>query len=184
MDAASKMWAGCDDKVLLRKFFDCPSDSYEKSNLSFSGSYNYSDEFLEVARDVYKRSPDKVHTSLISIINLKFSNSDQISLTKIQKKKLEKAKKFLKSIGFDASPYKIITVDSLGECILAMAVKSEQKIIISKKVFDQGLKQLVSTLLEEIIHLREGLRDKTYDMQTYLFDLILTMAEEATGEVL
>ena len=74
--------------------------------------------------------------------------------------------------------------DSLGSGVLATAELQRRRILLSPRVLTQGVKQVASTLYEEELHLSEGLMDKTYEMQSYLFDQIITMAEKLSGRVL
>lgn len=44
--------------------------------------------------------------------------------------------------------------------------------------FERGTKYLCSTILEEFIHLKTGFQDYTRELQTWLFDKIITLGEE------
>lgn len=109
---------------------------------------------------------------------------DEIGLTKVQLKSLEKALEFCAKIGFtirDAYPVKF--VESLGEGCLGMA--HEKTIYIASKVFNHGgTKLLASTLIEEYLHLRHGWQDMSREMQNFLFDKVVSLGEELTGEPL
>lgn len=52
------------------------------------------------------------------------------------------------------------------------------RILLSKDCFDKGTKFLASTLLEEFVHCHYDLADESRDLQTWLFDRIITMGEE------
>ena len=101
----------------------------------------------------------------------------------LQKAVINKAKRFCKGIGYDIH-YDIRMSCSLGNSTLAVADRTTDTIYLSDVVLSQGSKQVVSTLIEEYLHLSKGLDDCTYQMQSYLFDQIVTMGEKLTGEVL
>jgi len=109
---------------------------------------------------------------------------DEIGLTKVQLKSLDKALDFCGNIGFpirDAYPIKF--VESLGEGCLGMA--HEGTIYIAENVFNHGgTKLLASTLIEEYLHLRHGWLDMSRQMQNFLFDKVVSLGEELTGEPL
>jgi hypothetical protein len=47
-----------------------------------------------------------------------------------------------------------------------------------------GAKQAASTLIEEFLHLRHGWKDCTRELQTYLFERLVSLGEELAGEPL
>jgi len=60
-----------------------------------------------------------------------------------------------------------------------MADRLKNTIYFSERVLHQGVKQIAATYIEEYIHLAQGYNDCTYEMQTYLFDLIVSMGEKS-----
>jgi len=100
-----------------------------------------------------------------------------------QRRVVEKASKFCAQIGYPIT-YPIKLVTDLGNGTLAMADKKTKQIYLSGRVLTQGAKQVAATLIEENLHLAEGFKDCTYEMQSYLFDQIVTMGERLTGEVI
>lgn len=167
------------DKSLISKFFGCGSTFLEKK-IDYYSHYSYSDEFLEIARDTYRRNPNQVPGSLIKIIEKR--NSSQIftpvSISGIEKRALDAAIQFCSRLGFDSTPYQLIPVETLGPEVLAMARLDEKQIVLSKRLLGHGAKQIASALIEEVVHLREGLLDCTRNMQTYLFETIATLGEK------
>lgn len=103
-----------------------------------------------------------------------------VDMNKIQEMQLAKAISFLEEMGEKPTEYPILVCDNLGNNILGRAY--EEQILLSERIFHQGTKQVVSTLLEEYLHLKYSLRDCTYDMQTYLFDRIISLMELVKGE--
>lgn len=107
---------------------------------------------------------------------------EPMELDERQRRVVEKAVDFCGRIGFRITHP--IHLAELGSGTLAIAHRTNQTIYLSERVLTQGLKQVASTLIEEHLHLQEGLKDCTYDMQSYLFDQIVTMGERLTGEIL
>lgn len=107
----------------------------------------------------------------------------EVTLTAVQEKALERALAFCSRIRFpirDAYPIRV--AESLGDGTLGLAF--DGTIFIAERVFDQGTKQLAATLIEEYLHLRHKLKDESRELQTYLFDRIVSLGEELQGEPL
>jgi hypothetical protein len=105
------------------------------------------------------------------------------ALTKTQQQMLARAKKLLAKVPNltpDGSIIVAIVVAELSgdQQTLGMYDPGTNTIYLSPAVFDLGTKQVVSTLFEELIHATTGKHDCTYDMQTYLFNLIISLYEE------
>ena len=93
-------------------------------------------------------------------------------------KSFNEAKQFCKDIGFDQIDFFPIKFKSgLPPGVLAAACLDKQEIYLTERLLHQGVDQIAATLIEEYIHLAEGYNDCTYDMQTYLFDMIITMGK-------
>lgn len=109
---------------------------------------------------------------------------DEVGLTKVQIKSLEKALDFCATIGFQIrGAYPIKFCESLGEGGLGLAQNGT--IYIAERVFHLGgTKQLASTLIEEYLHLRHGWKDMTRELQSFLFDKMVSLGEELAGEPL
>lgn len=100
-----------------------------------------------------------------------------------QLKIVDKASRFCESIGHKIR-YPVYLSFDLGNCTLATADRDNECIYLSDTVLDQGVKQVAATLIEENLHIFKGLDDCNYQMQTYLFDQIVTMGEKLTGVIL
>ena len=103
-------------------------------------------------------------------------------LTNVQELAMVRAKEFLKGINVDVEEFPINTVTGLGTGVMGRAY--EGQIYLSEAPFNMGVKQLASTLLEEYVHLKLGCADFDRTMQNYLFDKILSLAEEINQEVI
>lgn len=101
--------------------------------------------------------------------------------TKKQLVKLDRAKAFLKEIGFEiVAP--INFVESAGDQLFGFAQDGE--IWLTEKAFDHGTHDLVQTVLEEHMHLVSGHSDETREFQQYLFRQLVNLGEEIAETVL
>lgn len=111
----------------------------------------------------------------------------RITPTKVQSLMLEKAIAFCESSGFMLrGEYPIILVESLGETeTLALADTIGKQIFLTERLFEtHGTKGVARALIEEYLHLRFGLKDCTREMQNFIFDKMVSLAEELKGEPL
>ena len=107
-----------------------------------------------------------------------------IELTSVQQRTLDRALDFCGRIGFPVrGSYPISVVESLGSETLGMAL--DNTILIAERAFQMGgTKQVASTLIEEYVHLKHGYEDMTRSMQNFLFEKMVSIGEELTGEPL
>jgi hypothetical protein len=161
---------------------------YFESQLDFHGSgITPTDEFVQAVGELVSDKRIKVNESAMKV--WKDSTREtftpaEVDLTKVQRMTLEKALDFCGSIGFPIrGAYPIKVVESLGEGGLGLA--EDSTIFIAERVFHLGgTKQLASTLIEEYVHLRHGYADMTRELQSFLFDKLVSMGEELSGEPL
>lgn len=105
---------------------------------------------------------------------------DSYKTNVIEEKMMDKAINFLTNLGLFNEKYEICVVETLGYGTLGLALNN--KIYISKDIFNHGTKYLVSTLLEEFIHLDRKYFDYTRELQTHLFDTVISLGERLNGE--
>jgi len=55
------------------------------------------------------------------------------------------------------------------------------RIILSKEVFEKGKKKIVEVIYEEFIHLKYNLNDETRVMQDFLIQNLISQFEKQTG---
>jgi hypothetical protein len=102
----------------------------------------------------------------------------EMALDELDTKRLDKAILFCKDMGMDMTKYPIKIYESLREeGIMGEADMINKKILLSKLAFTMGTKQLVSTLVEEYVHLAHGHQDMSRGMQNFLFDSWISLAE-------
>lgn len=182
--AVAKAISGCKITSFLRAAI-LTGENYFEHHVGLAYQI-HSQEFKEIALQEYKLNPLAVNKSISDWVRtlppcVVYGRTDA-ALTRVQQSMLDKAKAFVAHIGFDHSPYHIRVVETLGPSVAATALRDHAEIVIAKTVFEKGTKFVASTLLEEIIHLRESLDDETRAMQTYLFDKIISLGEELAGE--
>lgn len=170
------------DKVVIANLVTA-QDGYEKDFCWTDG--NHSMEFVEVVESLINHQSRHLHNKIKDIYKTKVQeallNSTKSEPTSHQSIAIEKAIKFLALMGYDVRKYPIL-IGNLGQGILGIA--KDDTIYLSDRVFMQGVKQVTATLLEEYLHLEYNLKDETYEMQNFLFDLLIQQAEIAHGEVL
>lgn len=105
---------------------------------------------------------------------------DSYKTNVIEEKMMAKAINFLVNLGLFNEKYEICVVETLGYGTLGLALNN--KIYISKDIFNHGTKYLASTLLEEFIHLDRKYFDCTRELQTHLFDTVISLGERLNGE--
>lgn len=183
----AKAWLQCDDIRALNAVLSA-GDDFLEAHLDFHGwGVTPSPEFVQAVGNILSDRRLKVNESAMKVwkdsTRQEFTPRE-ITLTKVQSMTLQKALDFCDRIGFqirDSYPIKI--VESLGEGGLGLA--EDKTIFIAERVFHLGgTKQLASTLIEEYVHLRHGYADMTRELQSFLFDKLVSMGEEMAGEPL
>jgi len=150
-------------------------------------SINPSEKVCETVQNFQSRSDVWRQTSILNRVERIIGKlkPDYRELTTRESKVVEKANEFLVKLGYEiTASIVVITSNDHAPNTLAMADRTTNQIILTERVLMSGVKQVASTLLEEHIHLTDGFDDCTYSMQTFLFDKIISMGEELTGDIL
>jgi len=178
----------CKDKELLYKVIGCATDTKYEYHIDFALGYSPSELFLDVVETLPKARVNRTawRLWLLSKRGRDVPEYEETKLDPMDEQRLTKAKALLRAtLCFDDSFVIRVAVDlgnnSQGE-ILGRAEKNQ--IWLSRRVFEQGTKQVASTLYEEWVHLKFGHPDRSYRMQSFLFDQIMTLAERLNGEAL
>ena len=105
-------------------------------------------------------------------------------LSRVQQITFDRALDFCGTLGFPIrGSYPIIVAETLGEGVLGLAHNG--KIYIAERCFHMGgTKQVASCLIEEYLHLRHGWEDCSREMQTFLFEKLVSVGEELQGSPL
>lgn len=185
MNDIVKAVAGLEDEGTIRSILTTRKNFVE-GELGFSQLKWYpervSSKFMEVLADEYGKNSDDMNKSAIEFfMYVKNKNAakhyESEEMTSLEKKQLQRAVKVCKMLFDDFDKYKILVTKSLGEETVALADRSMDTMVVAKAVFKLGTKYLVSTLIEEYMHLAHGLDDCTRSMQTHLFNTITDLAE-------
>lgn len=178
----------CDDEALIRTALTGGENRLEHS-ITFDGhAPKPQPAFLRVAASLRGKLDDigNANTSALRMArDLHLSDlgpQQSISLNPVEQTRFNRACSVLNSAGYDMARYPTVIVDDLGDGVYGLA--KEEKIFIAKAAFQKGTKEVASTLLEEWVHLRTGYGDMTRQLQTWLFDELLSQIENSAGEPL
>ncbi|MFA7291853.1 MAG: hypothetical protein WC023_06350 [Rhodocyclaceae bacterium] len=175
------------DDRFIRTVVTAPEETLE-GGLDFHGwSVEPSEQFIRTVGDCLSDRMMKVNSTAQKVwmdcTKQEFAPRE-IPLTAVQKATLERALTFCERIGFyirDTYPIKV--AESLGDGGLGLA--RDGTIFIAERAFHLGgTKQVASTLIEEYVHLRHGYADMTRELQSFLFEKLVSVGEELTGEPL
>lgn len=153
-------------------------DQFESDLGDFRPYLETSPAFIAVAKRLYKQDPRRwdVLKRIIEKHAAELLAPTLITLSPLRQKMLDRASAFCERMGYEISwP---IHVADLGASYLGQWNQATGTIYLSPVVFDQGTKQLVSTLYEELTHAHTGKTDCNYDMQMHLFNTIVSLYEE------
>jgi len=174
-----RSWQLLKDASIIRRII-APIESYENAT-GFDTDWPTSDEFTDTAVQMLKTTGvSEAARTHVSKLDEKAGNWPTFELTKTQSIMLVKAKDFLLSIQVNVDDFDIRTVSGLGNGVMGRAL--DGVIYLSDMPFQMGTKQLASTLLEEWVHNKYGCADFDRNMQTWLFDKVLSIGEEMIGE--
>jgi len=177
----------CDSEAIIKKIVCAARATFEEAALGWFSPpkkvNSCSDAFARVAADLYRQDPVKYsdYEELAMEYEPALREMKRVELSPLQANMLEKAKRLVARMGYEYEVTHLpIAVENLGGKTLGRYKNGV--ITLSPLVFDQGTKQVVSTLYEECLHAKLGYRDCTYEMQTHLFNVIVGLFEESWGE--
>lgn len=154
-----------------------------ETNLSFPSWAKYTDQFLQACKDVFAHQPQNQKVrSFLKEIDPALVRPRPIKLNGVRQRVLENSIKFIKRMEEFPDNFPEISVVDLGQRTLGQYDSKSVKIYLDPKTFEQGSKQVVSTLYEELTHWHTGHSDCDYPMQTHLFNKIISLYEENFGE--
>lgn len=174
----------CINKAFLRKILSLQNHDLFEANLDWNSVFacSISETFSSVVEDLWNTHNAFLPSSAIEACRSRFKQQElkSVYLTPVQEMMLSRAKNFLSQWGYHITA-PIIVVESLGSQWVA-GIAKDNKIIIPLATFGKGTKFLVSTLLEEHLHVTQNLRDCSRELQDWLFDRVISLYEEAHGE--
>ena len=176
-DAIARVIQTSSDEEFIGKALRA-SDHYFESGACYSLWIDSSPAFLNAAEWLFKQEgKGKLPQGVWGILQKarpELDAPEPVELTKVQQSQLHRAVELVARMGLDSSVP--IHVVKLQKNVLGEAKNGQ--VYLSPQVFEQGTKQIVSTLFEECLHLETGLKDCTYEMQTRLFNMIVSLYEE------
>lgn len=172
-----KLIAEFTNEELLKTVLTAPDGSFE-STFDFNPSQP-SPVFLEAFKKVSGTGRVNQTARKLFLERRQYEEAP-LSLDTIQTQQLERAIAFLEEIGFPISKFPVKCAELHGH----LGEARNGVIFLSPSVFRMGTKFVASTILEEYIHLKEGVFDETREMQNILFDTIITMGEKIRGQPL
>lgn len=169
------------DHDMIRNVVTADKSNYE-SDITFS-EYAISDQFAEVVGALGNRANVKAWKAVR--IAKGHSEFTEVPMDGIQQKMLARAQDFIEKMGETRiRTFPVYLTPDLGANALGRAMIARKEIWLSLRVFEMGMKQLVSCLYEEYIHLDRKYSDLDREMQNFLFDTIITQAAKLQGEIL
>lgn len=173
-----------DDEALIEAAITAPQDTFEHHLACYP--FSASDAFFRVYSRVRGAGRMTELSALANQLYLRIKKTlplpAPIKLSRMQEKQLQRAVEFCIAAGWSVRDYPIEVIPHAHGGLLALA--EDGKIVLTERLFDQGVKPLVSALLEEWTHLKLGLRDETRALQTHLFDQLVSAKQEVLQEVL
>jgi hypothetical protein len=165
--------------LLDRSHYEC---EFDFAGVEFWG-YTPSREFEEVVELYYELNTDRMNPSARAWYKNKKNKESLKSyqpeqMNAVQQKQMNRCLDICKTVIRDFENYDIMVVKTLGEATMAIAEVDQQRIIISKRAFEQGTKYLLSTIIEEIMHIKTGFGDCTREFQTAIFDSMCSLIED------
>lgn len=181
----SRFWLEqCQDTGLLHKFLACVKDWKEAGMEPPPFSPAPSSQFMEVIR-LRMRNKDAFNLNYLGVAR-RHMLDDYIDATDkmspVEQRQLEKATGFLIRHGYPVNKYPIRFFDKLDGGDECMGQAVDGHILLSRKAFRMGTKQLIATILEEYLHLNNGFADCSYPFQNFLFETIVSLMEQLDGE--
>lgn len=169
------------DRPMLRRALTAAENIFE-SHINYDPDYNASDEFVDVVRTLIKTGSQCSESARRAIKRKDelAGNWPEIELTRVQSRMLEKACESLRRIGIDPALFPLKIVNGLGDGVMGRSL--EGTMYLSPMPFNMGTKQVASTIMEEWVHTKHGCEDFDRQMQSWLFDKILSLSEEISGE--
>lgn len=179
------------NKAMLETVLCASTDNIE-SFFDYHGwsSVEPGPDFLPTVADLQRSSLNKINPTALRLWRDKsqgFLDPRRVRASKVQLATLERAIAFCEKMGFMLrGEYPIFIVETLGDNgALAMADIRGKQIFLAERLFQSaGTKGVASALIEEYAHLKYGYADCTRQMQNFLFEKLITIGEEMTGEPL
>lgn len=168
------------DAAFIEELLTQPVDSFE-GVLDYSGvSVDPSEEFLDTVARLRNDFSRPLNPTALRVLLDRRATAwalEDCELSPHEADQLLTAEQLLYEMGYRfSSAIKVQVVRTLGASTLGMALRTEGRILISKRCFEVGTKCVAGTLLEEHLHMEHGYDDCTRDLQNYLLDRLMHLA--------
>lgn len=145
----------------------------------FSWCGSASDQFLRVVKEHAKtRGVNQSAVKLMYDLTKSTPDYRAVDLGSFEQRDLKDAIKLCAALGYDVTEFPVTVSDELDENTLGIARLDTKQIVLSRRVFKQGLRMVAGTLLEEHIHLKYGLQDCSRELQNHLLDTLMECASK------
>ena len=168
------------DKELIRRILTCSEARWEYK-VDFDWS-EWSTEFQEVAEDLWRTCPTRLNRNVFKMVRQKIKDIgwEARELGEDKEIMLEKAKDFLKRGGYEVTaPVKLVD----NEDAKVIAFYFNDVIHLTEKSFDEGMFQLVRTLMEEHFH-SLGFDDACRSFEDFLMKEVIKQSSKRLREPL
>lgn len=158
-------------------------ESHFESTLSYNPFFDYGEKFIDGIRAHRKNGgaiPNDLFRALIKQL-VKDVRCDIAALDDHDKAMLDKAIQTLNLAGYPITA-PVHVVETLGPMVMGQVFDGE--IYLSRTAFTMGLRQLMGTLFEEQLHIRENVYDCTRNMQNVLIDKLMGEYARKVGVVI
>lgn len=174
-----------ENDAILRRVLTAEKGTFEQGLDYSDGLTSPGEVFLRVVGELRRELNEDLNESA-KRLHIESSGEahqfEEFALTETERRELNDAIAFCESVGFNISKYPVFVSETLGKGVLGLAVKDKQEIWISRHCMMMGRRMLIGTLMEEFLHLAHGLKDESREMQNFLFDLVVTLADRAGSQ--
>lgn len=168
------------DKAIIRRILTAPESRWEHE-IDFEWT-SWSNEFTEVATDLWKNSPTKLNQKVFRLLRKKVKDIgwEAREIDEDKEIMLEKAKDFLKRAGYEVTaPIKLVDNDDHN----TIAFYFNDTIHLTNKSFEEGMFHLVRVLMEENFH-AWGYSDACRGFEDFLQKELIKQASKRLKETL
>lgn len=172
------IWAATrlNDRAIIERVLLAPDGSLE-SKFDYEPHHPFSNEFLKAIGDLHK--DPRINKSAVEAWRKKTGAREvlkEATLDDFELLQITDALDLLRELSCPLERDEFKVVETLGSSVYGQYANGE--ILISKRTLDMGTRFLASTLYEEYLHKEHGFVDESRDLQNYLFERLLTMAEK------
>lgn len=147
--------------------------------LDFTYCSEPSAAFIEVASRLQSNVSANSSAAKIAERHMQSSGSfPEADLTETEKEKLSAAFPKLLKMRCDLYPDEVIVCETLGPNVYGAYHKTKDQVFLARATLDMGDAFIVATLYEEWLHKRHGFKDKTRELQNFLFHKLVSVAND------